>query len=401
MKIETLTTQQKAMMPAWRDKWVAKGLSTDPVDFEKIEAAAMAAYDLIGANRPLVLLRVSSPYAASVAGAAAWLALKCASGDKIGGQLCDQVVAQVGDHVWDQVRYHVGDQVREQVGDQVWVQVRDQVWVQVRDQVGDQVGDQVRDQVGSQVWDQVWAQVGDQVREHVWGHVWDQVRGQVRDQVRDQVKATVKEGFHNYGGSSLYWAEFCSYVSFFRDACDWHDPILEKFAIAERLTEAGWTWWHSDVFVSSDRPAFIHRDDEGRLHSETGHAIEYRDGWGFSCWHGVRIPDAWLTDKSSLTPELALTWENIEQRRCACEILGWSKVLATLNARVIDADDPEIGELLEAEIPGSGKERFLRVRCGTGRTFVLPVPRDMKTALEANGWTYGISTCEYKPEVRT
>jgi hypothetical protein len=99
---------------------------------------------------------------------------------------------------------------------------------------------------------------------------------------------------------------------------------------------------------------------------------------------------------------MALTWENIEQRRCACEILTWKVVLQELNATVIDQDgDEEIGTLLEADIPDSGKERFLRVMCGTKREFVIPVPREMQTAVEANSWTWGLSSHEYKPEVRT
>jgi hypothetical protein len=77
-------------------------------------------------------------------------------------------------------------------------------------------------------------------------------------------------------------------------------------------------------------------------------------------------------------------------------------VLEQLNARVIDTDDDEeIGQLLEAEIPESGPERFLRVRCGTGRTFVLPVPRECNTAHEANAWSYGLDAMSFKPEVRT
>jgi hypothetical protein len=88
---------------------------------------------------------------------------------------------------------------------------------------------------------------------------------------------------------------------------------------------------------------------------------------------------------------MALTWKNTEQRRAACEILGWETVLRELNATTIDADDdPEIGELVEVEIPDIGRERFLRVKCGTGRMFALPVPPDMKTALAANAWGYDI-----------
>ena len=109
------------------------------------------------------------------------------------------------------------------------------------------------------------------------------------------------------------------------------------------------------------------------------------------------------TSKQSLTASVALTCENIEQRRAACEIIGWNKILDELDARVIDEDgDPEIGTLIEVDLPDSGKERFLRVTCGTGRQFAIPVPRDCgDTAIAANSWTYGLTQHEYKPEIRT
>lgn len=72
----------------------------------------------------------------------------------------------------------------------------------------------------------------------------------------------------------------------------------------------------------------------------------------------------------------------------------------SFKATVID-EDAEIGILLEAEIPDSGSERFLSVKCGTGRRFVIPVPSRLKTAHEANAWTYGLDTMSFKPEVRT
>ena len=129
----------------------------------------------------------------------------------------------------------------------------------------------------------------------------------------------------------------------------------------------------------------------GRLHCEDGPAIAYRDGWGLHSWHGVTVPREWIEDKASLTPKIALTHKNVEMRRAACEIIGWERILAELNARTIDRDpDPEIGELVEVDIPDVGRERFLRVQCGTKRRFALPVPPDMTTALAANAWGYNI-----------
>lgn len=161
---------------------------------------------------------------------------------------------------------------------------------------------------------------------------------------------------------------------------------------------------HEEFCFVSDFPEFIKVDAENRSHCGNGPSHRWRDGWSLYHWHGVEIPAGWVEDKMSLSAEVALTWPNIEQRRAACEILGWEKILQELNARTIDKDeDPEIGELVEVSIPEAGEERFLRVMCGTKRQFALPVPPTMKTALQANAWTFGYDDCRdfTKPEVRT
>jgi hypothetical protein len=107
-----------------------------------------------------------------------------------------------------------------------------------------------------------------------------------------------------------------------------------------------------------------------------------------------------------LTAEILLRWPNIEQRRVGIEHIGWNKFISALNTRVIDSDnDPQIGDLLEADIPDIGKERFLKVVCGTGRTFCIPVDPKCRTALEAQSWSFGYDSadCKHwiKPEIRT
>jgi hypothetical protein len=73
-----------------------------------------------------------------------------------------------------------------------------------------------------------------------------------------------------------------------------------------------------------------------------------------------------------------------------------------LSHKVLDEDpDPEIGTLIEVDIPESGKEKFLKVRCGTGRTIYLKADPDAKTALEANAASYQYRAANFKPEVRT
>ena len=206
-----------------------------------------------------------------------------------------------------------------------------------------------------------------------------------------------------YQGGNM-WAPYASYLAAARDVLGLRLEAHEKYAAWEEAAiHGGFRVLHPEFCIVSDFPEVLKVDAENRPHCETGPSHRWRDGWSLYHWHGVKIPGEWIEDKASLTAAKALTWENVEQRRAACEILGWNAVLEELGAMTIDRDeDPEIGELVEVSIPDIGRERFLRVTCGTGRQFALPVPPTMKTALEANAWTYDFDgDVLRKLEVRT
>ncbi|MDA8708264.1 hypothetical protein N9M10_02720 [Hellea sp.] len=140
-------------------------------------------------------------------------------------------------------------------------------------------------------------------------------------------------------------------------------------------------------FVSE--PASITNIDNGmRLHCGTGPAILHSDGFKIFSWHGVEFPEDWIKQKPEARQ--AFRVRNAEQRRVACEMIGWDNVLTEMKANTINKDkDPEIGELVSVKPNGNDEEKFLRVRCGTGREFVIPVPPEMQTARQANAWTWG------------
>ena len=175
---------------------------------------------------------------------------------------------------------------------------------------------------------------------------------------------------------------------------------MERATAYSKICESvNYIWPNSDFIIVCNRPTKILLDDNGRLHSETGNAIEYPDGWGVAAWHGTVVPLEWITQKS-ITPEQAIVWDNIEQRRAACEILGWNSVLKNLNAKVIDKNkDPQIGTLYEVDLPDSPGEKFLKVLCGTEREFSINVDSQCRTALEAQQWMWQDN--EYAPEIRT
>ncbi|MFG1284420.1 DUF6745 domain-containing protein, partial [Xanthobacter autotrophicus] len=163
-----------------------------------------------------------------------------------------------------------------------------------------------------------------------------------------------------------------------------------------------WAPWDGICFVS-DRPREVHFDGERRLHCEAGPAVRYSDGWGCHAWHGTRVPAPWIEDKGSVSPADILRHKNMEQRRAGTEIFGWAKILQSLGARTVNEDsDPEIGALIEVDLPDVGPSRFVRVRCGTGREFAIGVPPDITSALDGHAWIAGIQTEDFiKPEVRS
>ena len=251
--------------------------------------------------------------------------------------------------------------------------------------------------VGASVWDSVW----DSVRDSVGASVRDSVRASVRDSVRasvwDSVGASVNESA--YGAHDAGWLSF---YSFFRDVLGLADQTAPLCGLLELAHSAGWALPHEKLCWVSERHNVLRRNELGRLHATDGPAVSYPDGWQIFAVNGTRIPGEWITDPKTLTPEAALGQSNVELRRAAVELLGWHKVLSNLPHRVIDADvNPQIGTLLSVDLPDAPNSRFIRVECGTRRTFALPVPPEMTTAREANAWTYGLSKEELELEART
>ena len=195
-------------------------------------------------------------------------------------------------------------------------------------------------------------------------------------------------------------ASWLSYYDYYKNETDIELDNIDH--MKELVMSSGWVYLGDTDAIIHDRPTIIARDEQGRLHSETGPAVQYGDGWERFYWHGNCIPREWIMEREKLTAEIAIGQQNVELRRCACEILGWANVIKNLKSVVIDEDaDPMIGTLYEVDLPDMGTEKFLMVKCGTGRTFALPVPPEMKTALAANAWTYDLPPTDYSPEVRT
>ena len=211
-----------------------------------------------------------------------------------------------------------------------------------------------------------------------------------------------------YQGGNM-WAGYDCYSTASRDILGLKLESHDKYeAWEECVVHGGFRVLHEDFCMVSDFPEILLKDEQNRPHCENGPSHKWRDGWSLYHWHGVSIPEAWIMDKKTLTAKDALNWENLEQRRAACEILGWAAIVKELNFKTINEDkNPQIGKLIEVDLPDSGKDRFLMVQCGTKREFVLSVPptsveKGIKTALNAWNWLHFYDLNRpYGIEVRT
>lgn len=195
-----------------------------------------------------------------------------------------------------------------------------------------------------------------------------------------------------WGQHEVYWQ--ARYI-FAKTLGVTYDPEDDKaLTIGHEIAKTCMWWWpFTKVCIVSDRPAAIVLDEQERLHNETGPAIAFRDGYGVYAWRDITVPKEWIENRDSLDTATALAVENVEQRRAACEIIGWHKVLSDpkLNPVVIDKDEPHIGTLIQVDLPDAPEQWFLQFQCATGRTFAEPVTdKSFNTALKANaggnGW---------------
>ena len=368
-KIEKLTAEQVAQIPSIRDEFLRIGLSTTPADFDATERAIKDSYAVAGLAPPKIFIRVASPHEGAIA--AAILGGTQFGGARVRARVRAQVRAQVGDQVWALVRA----QVRAQAWAQVWAQVLDQVW--------DQVGAPVRDQVLDQVWDQVGAQV------------WDQIGGQIGGQI----------GAAFYSQHEAGWLAWASY---FRRVVGL--PGTEKVeALARIAANCGWVWFFEGAAIMTDRPRILRRDENNRLHCETGPALEYRDGFAIYAWHGTRLPAEWVENRATIDPAEILKAPNVEQRSAGAAMLGWPRMVSKLNREIIDGDpDSDVGALIELTMPGLLKPgRFLQAVCVRNGPIVEGVPRTsdidgrpIETAMQAQAWRVGLTPAEYRHPIQ-
>ena len=308
-RIERLTPEQEERLRPWAEKWIAIGLSTERADHERVEAAYRVLYRAIDVPFPEGrVVRVSSPLVG---------ALEASMSERL----------LSGSAVYVAVDGAVGEAVYDAVDGAVY----DAVGVAVRGAVGDAVYGAVGEAVG------------------------DAVYGAVGVAVRDAVLSKALACHYWIGGS--LWSAYPAYYSYVRDVLGVTLPDIAQHYEALSL-HGGYSWPNSRFLILCDRPMLIERDERGRLHSDSGPSIAWRDGYSLHSWHGITVPERVIMDPESLTLDDIRQEGNAERRRVMIERIGLETLLRRSEHTVLDkcGDDAPIfglrgGRLIRIEMP--------------------------------------------------
>ena len=407
IRTELMTKQELEALAQWRDECLARGRATGPVDRATTQEGITAMYAAIGKGPPQFLWFKSA--------AAGLLAIG------VLGQLTDQL----GDQLDDQLDGQLYGQLYGQLGDQLRGQLYGQLLDQLRGQLGEQLDDQLWDQLGGQLREQLWDQLGDQLRGQLYGQLldqlWGQLRGQLSNQLSNQLRDQLTEQLYGqlegqlwgqlygqlrqrWGGQHyLYWV---GWLAFARELGVTYSPELEAGLNGWlKASDTGWWWPFDGLCICTERPSVLSLDGAGRLHNESGMAMEFSDGWGFYSWHGVRVPQ-WVVMAPTL--EAIAAEKNAEIRRCAIESYGWEPYLESLGQGPISTC-PDPGNAphelrlykVTDHIIYDGPVNLLVMhngsveRDGTRRMYAETVPADITNAVDAAAWRAGLHPDDY------
>jgi len=257
---------------------------------------------------------------------------------------------------------------------------------------------------GARVWHSVQAAGLDSVTRSVWNqvglHVWQGVRRWLSGSNMDSFSRDSLCNLRDVGRLAL-----CHYL---------HDvagftQAAGMVGLWELAQSAGGALPHQNICWVSERPNVLARDGLGRLHSLTGPACAYPDGFAIYSVHGVGVP-AYVIDHPHLIDIAGIDdEENAEVRRVMIEryrhgedVSGMAAFMHDAGGERLDHDErygtlwrrSRIGEepIVLIEVVNSTREPD-----GNFRRYWLRVPPNMTSAREAVAWTFDLSADQYAP----
>jgi hypothetical protein len=396
-----LSEKFQASLEAHRKSWLETTLSTAELDPVAVWDAFKTLYEDAQMPLPQYVIWLQSPLAGAVAAA-----ILAQNHENIYKRVFNQPTFMMGQKLWKEAVLSgsddswkvIANELKSPIGTEVslTIPVRTQVSLQLSAVFGltNVPTSQNQQTFSTEVWEGIVEYLGPQLRD---------VDAQILQTTRFNDKfagAAANQtwycGLGSLDGETLQLFDFAD--------PDWFDlPDIRGLIKAAR--HCGWWWAFDDAIIVTSRPSCIILDNEGKLHCDTGPAIEYPDGWGVLSRHGQYVPERVISFSHGKSLELIEREQNAEVRRHLIDIYGIEKFLKDSEAVKIAEDSS--GALYRKDMIGDEPLLFVRVKNstpeadGTYKFYFLRVPPHVTSAREAVAWTFAMELHEYNPEVET
>lgn len=200
-----------------------------------------------------------------------------------------------------------------------------------------------------------------------------------------------------WGQQDYYW------ISYYRFAeknlgVKYSSENSALLGLWETLAEsAHWFWTYDTICVVSRKPIKLTVDSRGRLHNDTGSAIEYLDGYAQYYLHGVSVPKELAEiKKSDMNPADLATYKNAEVRMQFIKKLGVERLKK--QGKIIDFHGVyqliDMHSLFE-DVPYA--PYLFMINPSTGETHAEGVDPECRTVTQAINWRAGDITRAWEP----
>jgi len=351
--ISKLTSEQKALISVYREKWQKIALSTQPINCQKAAEAIQLAYSLMGDSNPEIVFS-DSPHAAF-----------------------DILLEKIW-HRWESK----DDYGHRHIFKDRWELLRRELEMQVAHELCTEIDSQIGE--GSLQPGQLWSHIlYSQIEEE-----WQEIISEISIKLLCLWSYPIPTELWS---SYVAWIDFCISVL----KCNYNSDDWQ--ALESIVKHCGWIYPLRNICIICDRPRKLLLDDEYRPHAIEKPAIEFSDGYSLYASHGVRLPEAYgKFHPQEWQSEWLLTTKNAELRRVLIEEIGYEKICQDL--QTIEIDNWQEYTLLRIDDDADIEPIFiLKMICpSTGNIHTLRVPPDVNSAKEAVEWiNWGIDAEEF------
>jgi hypothetical protein len=287
-KIDSMTPEQEAVLVSYRQEWLDIGRSTQPIDLIEVEQAITDLYEIVLDRPKPAIVYCQSPW-----------------------QLC------VMPEVFKELGKFEGENLGTNLETNLWTNLDTNIWTNLWTNLRTNLDTNLRTNL----------------RTNLETNLWTNLR----------TNAYNNNYYWLFQGSwGLYWLAFYEFPDKFIKPM-FSDEDRKKMQAAIRVAKclAGFVVYDGICFVS-ERPTKLTLDDQGRLHNETGPALEYFDGYYLYSWHGTRIDNPDIIEKPITIGQIEAE-QNAEIKRIMMERFGWSNYLQESKAELIDQYIDQLG----------------------------------------------------------